>query len=187
MMSFAQELAHVAPKLDQAGDAVRVLELEAGLTDLLAVCRAKKVFERPVWTEMHLPATGEEGQLRAFLAVELAAPTQTAVWIADRDGKPAHVRVVDRESSRRAYVKFVIGTGAFRTAANARPGRSFRDALYRVGIREVRWDSLPDHPLRAQLDRLHAGVDWRPGYRARRLISGYITLPPPEEAPHAAR
>lgn len=172
-MNFADELrhaAHVEPAgfhgrrvpivrhavTDDAGDPVRVLSLDEGLADLLALARAKDLFTREVWTEMGF-AGGDEAQLRSFLAQQCPRPEEAAIWLVDRDGHPAHARVLARTAPRVAWIRLMVGTDATRRPETI---RGYQRALFDVGIREVHWHTLPSHPLAAS---------WRGRERTRHL------------------
>jgi hypothetical protein len=114
---------------------VRVLEVEEGFEHLLAVCRAKKLFDRPMWQEMGFAGTDGE-QLQAFLARKCPDPAQAALWT-----QGTYFRLLVRTESDVAYSALSVGFGM--TEENRQ--ECYR-ALYDVGIRELRNHARPDNP-----------------------------------------
>lgn len=176
-MTFAEELRHaisVEPVLDAPdwpGDdapieaklawrearipkprdpgTTRVLEIEEGFRELLAVCRSKDLFTRPMWLEMGFEGD-DEAQLRAFLAVKCPVPGDAALWIIETH-KGTFCRLLIRTHPAIAYSALSVGSGM--TEDNRR--ETYR-ALWDVGIRELRNHARPDNPhTKTMLDMGH--------------------------------
>lgn len=133
-LSFAEELRQAA-RVDPVGlrgvrvlrpkpDAPEVLGVEEGFDRLLALCRAKKVFDRPFWSAMTPPDGSDEVQLRWFVA----RPGPLALW-----APGSYLRLLERTSPTVVWSHLSVGSGL-----SAEPSRvAMYQALWDIGIRAL--------------------------------------------------
>lgn len=130
MMTFAQELRHVAPP------GVRVLEVDEGFDELLIVCQKKHLFGRDIWVMLAYPGDSNQEQLKVFFAETCPNLQETALWT-----QGTYFRVLYRKFPMVAWSRLSVGSGM--TLENRQ--ECYR-ALWDVGIRELHNRVLPDNP-----------------------------------------
>lgn len=142
--------------VDNCGEEVRILTLEEAVPVFVQLMEEREVFGGEVWEEiwdtrskhadgtaMEKPLTKEE-QVRAHLHRKCPQEEHAAVWVAYRDGKPAHARAFDRPhwSLEEVWVQWIVGTKAV-----GKPSLRVAQCLYDVGVRRICWKALPTHAL----------------------------------------
>jgi len=155
-MNFHEELRHAAAtepagfqgrKVAQRREPVaEVLTLAEGYPRLLAMCREKGVFDRPVWTELGLTGHDDAAQLQQFLDRKCPVPTEAALWT---QGSAFFLFV--RLRPRVCYWAFTVATVTPIAEADR---QAARQALWDVGIREVLADYHPENPHTQSAARL---------------------------------
>lgn len=141
---------------DNVGEQVRILTLEESVPVFVQLMEEREVFDSEVWKEiwftrarhidgtaMEEPETREES-VRAHLNRKCPKAENAAVWVAYRDGKPAHARAFDRPTwnHEEAWVQWIVGVKAV-----GKPSLRVAQVLYDVGVRRICWKALPNHPL----------------------------------------
>lgn len=122
---------------------VRVLEVWEGFDELLVMCRAKDLFNRPVWTEMNPSGGTDKEQLEKFLRTKILLPSLGALWT-----QGTYFRLFFRVNPWICYATLSVGSGM--TIEN---GDEAHRALYDVGIRLIENQFHRDTPILARIIR----------------------------------
>jgi hypothetical protein len=119
-MTFQEELAHTAPP------DIRVLPVEKAFDEMLAICRDKDMFTRPMWLEEGWLAKVDDDQLRECIK---NWGNELAVWMA-----PTFFRMLKREWPTVGWSCMVVGKGL-----NDDNLFTYYQAMWDVGIREIHY------------------------------------------------
>jgi len=115
--------------------AVRVLEVEEGLPELMNMALSKDLFNRSVWVRMGLQGA-PEAQMREYLTWWVQDPTQAALWT-----QGTYFRVLVRLSQTTVFSLITVGQGTTRENRY-----ELYRALWDVGVERFYGHMRKDHP-----------------------------------------
>lgn len=170
-----EELAYVMPKVDDNGDELRVLSIEAGYPLFFDLLKGRRVFDSPLWTRLVLEMESRAIKAAAdhYVAgrqfVDLYASAGDAAFFCRlRGGLPYTVRLLRRTRVDCLWVLFIVGQTDYDT------GYTLKRAYWDMGIREVRYmiddlnQSFGDRIVKERASKEDrertSGIAWRKSY-----------------------